>query len=105
VYLNDNEAFIEKPKGKSSYVCTLKYLGSEYGVREYPDDGVIYCDTNPDTSFPTRLAVTTDDHQINYVMLKANSFLLESLRYYFEHGCFRFKDLSSKQAVMSALSY
>lgn len=105
VYLNDNKAFIEKPKGDSRYLITLKYMGEEYGIREFADDGVIYCDNRPDTSYKWKITVTTDDHEINYVMLKKNDLVLTNLRYYFERGCFRFKDLKCKEVVLKALSY
>lgn len=105
IYLNDNQAFIEKPKGKSKYICTIKYLGKSYGIREYSDLGIIYVDKKYDDSFPTRLAVTTDDHNVNYVMLKNNEFLIYTFRYYFENGCFRFSDLESKDAILKMLSY
>lgn len=105
VYLNDNQSFIEKPNGKGKYVCTLKYNGVYYGVREFSDLGIVYCDDRYDQSFPLRIAVTTDDHQINYVMLKTNDIFITNMRYYFEHGCFRFKNLECKEAILSALSY
>ena len=105
VYLNDNYAFIEKPDGFPRYIATLKYNGCEYGVREYAEQGIIYCDDKADSTFPTRISVTTDDHEVNYVMLKRNDLFLANLRYYFEHGCFRFKDLKCKEAVLKALSY
>lgn len=105
VYLNDNMAFIDKPTGKNVYLCTIKYMGKEYAVREYPHLGIIYCDTNVDTSFKTRITTTTDDHQINYVMLKHSSFFISNLRFLFERGCFRFKDLNCKEAVLTTLSY
>jgi hypothetical protein len=105
VYLNDNKAFVEKPAGKSKYLCTLRYKGSDFALREYTESGLIYCDDKPDSSFLTRISVTTDDHNINYVMLKRNDFFLSNLRYFFEHGCFRFKDMRCKEAVLSALSY
>ena len=105
VYLNDNKAFIEKPQGKSRYLCTLKYDNCQYGIREFADNGYLYCDDRPDTTFKMKISVTTDDHDINYVMLKRNDFFLSNLRYLFEKGCFRFKDLKCKQAVLSALSY
>ena len=105
VYLNDNKAFVEKPTGKSKYLCTLRYKGSDFALREYTENGLIYCDDNADSSFLTRISVTTDDHNINYVMLKRNDFFLSNLRYFFEHGCFRFKDMRCKEAVLSALSY
>lgn len=105
VYLNDNQAFIEKLSGTSKYLCTLRYRNNEYGVREFPELGFIYCDDRPDKTFKSRIAVTTDDHNINYVMLKRNEFFLLNLRYYFERGCFRFKDLRCKEAILKALSY
>lgn len=105
VYLNDNKAFVEKPTGKSKYLCTLRYKGSDFALREYAESGLIYCDDKADSSFLTKISVTTDDHTINYVMLKRNDFFLSNLRYFFEHGCFRFKDMRCKEAVLSALSY
>ena len=105
IYLNDNKAFIDKPTGKSSYLATIKYEGKEYGIREFPVTGIIYCDDRADSTFPLKITVTTDDHDINYVMLKRNSFFIENLRYYFEKGCFRFKNLSCKEAILKTLSY
>lgn len=105
VYLNDNHSFIDKPAGSNRYLCTLKYKGSYYAIREYSEDGYLYCDDRPDMTFPNKITVTTDDHQINYVMLKRNDFFLVNLRYLFEKGCFRFKDLMCKEVVLCALSY
>jgi hypothetical protein len=105
VYLNDNTAFIEKPEGEGRYLATLRYKGIDYGIREYATEGIIYCNDKSDKTFKNKITVTTDDHNINYVMLKRNDFFLANLRYYFERGCFRFKDLRCKEAVLKALSY
>lgn len=105
IYLNDNYTFIEKPTGQSTYVLTIKYKGVEYGIREYYDAGVIYCDTSFDSSYPIRISITTDDMNINYVMIKRNELLIERLRWYFEHGCFRFKNLLAKEAILKCLAY
>jgi hypothetical protein len=105
VYLNDNKAFIEKPNGTGKYLCTLRYNGTDYGVREFAEAGCIYVDDKSDTSFRFKITVTTNDHEINYVMLKRNDMFLSTLRVYFEKGCFRFKDLKCKEAVLKALSY
>lgn len=105
VYLNDNKAFIDKPSGKSFYLATLRYKGTDYGLREFTDDGIIYCDDKADSTFTERITVTTDDHNINYVMLKRNDFFLSNMRFLFERGAFRFKDLKCKEAVLKALSY
>lgn len=105
VYLNDNKSFVDKPQGKSTYICTLKYKGCDFGLKEFTENGFIYCDDKPDMSFKTRITVTTDDHSVNYVMLKRNDFFLSNLRYLFERGAFRFKDMRCKEAVLRALSY
>ena len=105
MYLNDNIAFVEKPDGVGRYVATIKYKGVSYGIREYAESGVLYCDDKSDETFRLKITVTTDDHEINYVMLKRNDIFLTNLRYFFERGCFRFKDLRCKEAVLKALSY
>ena len=105
VYLNDNKSFIEKPDGIGKYLCTLRYNGTDYGVREFAEAGCIYVDDKSDSSFRFKITVTTNDHEINYVMLKRNDMFLSTLRVYFEKGCFRFKDLKCKEAVLKALSY
>ena len=105
VYLNDNKAFVDRPQGVGRYMATLKYNGQTYGIREFAEAGVIYCDDRADETFPLKITVTTDDHELNYIMLKRNDLFLFNLRYYFERGCFRFKDLRCKEAVLKSLSY
>lgn len=106
VYLNDNLSFIDiPPKVSCKYLATIRYGGADYAIREYRDLGIIYCDNKPDKTFPFRISITTDDHNINYVMLKSNEVFISILRDYFEHGCFRFKDLRCKQALLKCISY
>lgn len=105
IYLDDNTAFIEKPTGKSRYLATIKYLNSEYAIREYCESGFIYCDDSPDTSFNYKIAISTNDHNVNYVMLKHNDVFISNMRWYFERGAFRFKDLRCKDAILKMISY
>lgn len=105
VYLNDNTAFISEPEGRSYYLCTISCDGSDYAIREYLNQGIIYCSDKPDMSFPLRIAVTTEDHRINYVMLNHNDQMVQSLKWLFNKGSFRFKNLACKDAVMKMLSY
>ena len=104
-YLNDNTAFIEQPVGNSRYVCTLKYMGKNYGIREFREEGVIYCDSSADLTFPVRLSLTTDDHEINYLLLQRNDLMIKLLRTYFERGLFRFRNLECKKAILELLAY
>ena len=103
-YLNDNSTFIEKLEGKSNYIATINVEGKDYAIREY-DCGLVYCDHGVDNSFPLKISVTTDSHQVNYIMLNRNSYIVSNLRFYFERGIFRFKDLDCKNAIMTMLSY
>lgn len=105
VYLNDATAFIAQPEGQSNYLCTIKYNGTDYAIRDYPAAGIVYCDKRADSTFGLRISVTTEDHDVNYVMLKRNEFFIMNLRYYFERGCFRFRDLQCKEAVLKLLCY
>lgn len=105
VYLNDRTAFIERPSGNSRYICTIKYNGAEYGIRAFTELGIVYCDNQPDLSYPLKLVVNTQDHDVNYLMLRQNDMFINSLRYYFEHGLFRFRNLQCKQAVLNVCAY
>ena len=105
IYLDDNTAFISTPTGNNRYMGTLIYKGVNYGIRSYDDLGVIYVSDKADNTYPFKIAVTTDDHNINYIMLKKNDTFITGLRWYFEKGCFRFKNLQSKSAILTALSY
>lgn len=104
-YLNDSFSFIERPSGRCRYLCTLKYKGKSFSVKEYSSLGILYCDTQVDENFPTKICVTTEDHNVNYVMLKNNSLFISNLRYFFEKGAFRFKDLNCKECLMRTISY
>lgn len=105
IYLNDNISFVEKPEGKGRYLATLAYNGKHFALREFSEQGIIYCDDKPDMTYPSKLAVTTDDHKVNYVMLKSNDLFFSQLRYLFNKGSFRFRNLMCKECVMTALSY
>lgn len=105
VYLNDSKTFVEKPNGKSKYLATIKYNGTDFAIRTFEELGIVYCDTRPDLSFPLKISVTLNDHNVNYVMLKQNEFFVDNMRFYFDHGCFRFKDLRCKEAILNLLKY
>ena len=105
VYLNDNYAFVESMQGKCKYVCTLRYLGKEYGVKEFVQKGVVYVDDKPDVTYPYKITVTTEDHQINYLMLQRHDMFIMNMRFLFSKGAFRFKNLECKEATLAALSY
>ena len=104
-YLEDDEAFIQTLSGRSRYLGTIRYNHTDYGLRAYDELGIIYCDKKPDSSYPYRVSVTTDDHRVNYLLLRRHDEFIINMRYYFDHGCFRFRDLQCKEAVLKLLTY
>ena len=105
VYLNDNLAFIEKLSGRNKYLMTVKCNGIEFAIREYFVDGIVYCDYNVDSSFKLKITINTQDFDKNYIMLTRNDFIIATLRNFFEHGLFRFKDVRCKECVLTLLGY
>lgn len=105
VYLNDQLSFIDKPKGPSRYLATLAFEGGNYAVREYEDDGIIYVDDSADMTFPLRIAVSLDDHNVNWILLENSAPFRWKVRTLFDHGCCRFKNLQCKRALLTLLSY
>lgn len=105
IYLNDNLSFIEKPSGKFKYLATISYMNNNYSIKEYAEQGIIYCDTSCDLQFPLRISATLSDHKLNQVMLRKNDMFIATLKYYFERGAMRFKDLSCKECIMNIISY
>lgn len=107
IYLNDSRVFIEPPPATSvnNYICTIRHNGADYAIREFPKLAMLYCDTSVDPGYPIKIAVTTEDHQINYVMLNKYKFMIHNLRYFFDNGCFRFRNQRAKQAILDMLSY
>lgn len=100
IYLNDNLSFIDKPSGSSRYICTICYEKTEYALREYLFDGIIYVDNSVDKTNPNRIVITTSDHKENYVMIKRSEQIRTNMRFFYMQGAVRFKDLKCKQMFM-----
>lgn len=104
-YLNDNNTFIEKITNNGDYLVTLKIEGEYYGVYVFEDMGILYCSNKADKDFPVKISATLDDHTPNYVMLTRHKVMIQNMRDMFEKGCFRFKNLKCKQAILKTLAY
>ena len=103
VYLNDNKIFISNMQGNNSYFATIKYQNKNYAIRFYENQGIVYCDTNADLNYPLKIALDTDDMNINYIILNKNSAHIKLLREFFNNGCFRFKNLECKNMIFKLL--
>lgn len=104
VYLFDDKAFIDKPEGRCYYIMTIRYNNNEYGVLEYPDLGLMYVSNKPDKTCKLKVTVNYTDHDVNFIMLRQNSYILDNFRTYFEQGCFRFKNQQCKEALIKVLA-
>lgn len=105
IYLNDNPTFVGKPEGAGKYLGTLRYDGIDYGVKYYPDGGLMYCDDKPDLTSKMKIVINASDHDSDSVIVRSGDLFLSQLRYYFERGLFRFKNLQCKEALLHFLSY
>lgn len=93
----DSMSFVEKVNLKNGrYLCTLKYMNSHYGVYMFED--FIYVCSKFNLQFPTRYAFTTQDHNINYIMIYKNkhNYTLDLLREAFKHSQMKFESMKIK---------
>lgn len=105
IYLNDNMTFIEKVNGKGDYIATLKYRDKYYGLRIFWDDMICYCDNRPDMYYPTKIAISAEDHNATFLIMQRNNEILMKLRLFFDLGKMRFKNLECKECIMQAIGY
>lgn len=104
VYLHDADVFVNKPKGRAKYICTLIHDGVQYGVREYFDEGIVFVSKKPDKSCKQLITFKASDHNQNTIMLNHYSFLWKNIKDAFNNGYLRFDDLQSKSAIFDILA-
>lgn len=104
VYLHDADTFIEQPKGRIKYLCTIIHDGVKYGVREYFDEGVLYVSHKPDNSCKQVITFKASDHNQNTLMLNHYSWVWKNIRDAFNNGYLRFDDMKTKSAIFDILS-
>lgn len=105
VYLNDSLTFIDKPKGMSYYVATVRYNNTDYAIRHYPQENLYYMDKSVDEDFKVKLAFSAESHDVNYILVgTANPYII-ILKNAFEKGLFRFKNQECKCAFFEMLRY
>lgn len=104
-YLLDNENFIEKVKGAGKLLCNISTGDMTVGVWEHAEQGVIYCSTKFDPSFPLNITYKTKDHGVNLIMIRRNDWLCKYLSCMFERSCLRFENMQCKDIVLDMLGY
>lgn len=103
-YARDSNNFVEKLTGSNQYLFTIVYDGVDYAIRQYTDLGLIYISDNADVSYPTKIAVTTADHDVNHIMLQSCQMQIVILRNLFNKGCVRFKNNMCKKAFLELVA-
>lgn len=102
----DDDTFIQKPTGKSTYICTLVYKDKMYGVYEYEEMGVYYVSTKAMKNSKTVFAITTKDHSPNYLLLYRNRLnpIFTLLKFAYENALLRFDCGESKFMFLEFMS-
>lgn len=101
-YFNKENFITDIKSGK--YIATIIHNNKKYCIRENVEKGILICGKNVDDSFPLKLSLTTEDHDINYILLKNNTVLIATFRYYYEKGCVRFHDLDCEKTFLLLVS-
>lgn len=104
IYLHDTSIFVEKPSGKSKYICTILHDGTYYGVREYFEKGIVYVSKKADRTCKNVITFKASDHNQNTIMMNHYSFLWKNIKDAYQRGYLRFDDLKSKNAIFDILS-
>lgn len=104
VYLNDKKCFIETPKGKNRYIATIRVDGTDYSIRNYESEGILFVDTSVDATCPIKISLSVSDHNIDYIMFNQYRYLFQTFKNMFECGRVRFKNMRAKSAFFTLLS-
>lgn len=103
-YLNDNYALIEKPKGRGSYMLTIKNDQTLYGVYRYPS--CVYVSKSYDESFLYRVCFTVNDvTDDRFMRIGTTNYLVQMMRTEFNRGNVRFQDLECKNTFLDMVSF
>lgn len=104
VYLNDNQAFIQRMTGSSQYVCGILYNGEKYSIRRF-DSGIYYACCGMDEKHPLKISVSVNDHNVNQILASTYAYITVGLRKVFDLGYFRFQNVEAKNCILDLLAY
>ena len=105
VYLNDNEAFVQKPSGSNRYICTIAYNNKKYSIRSYFDSGVYYMSRKIDNDNTNKISFSTNSHEDNFILANVSSPYARMLKNIFECGKIRFENQECKTVFLDMLRY
>lgn len=103
-YMYNTDEFIQHPTGKSKYLFTLKINNEFFAVRDYYEQGKIAFTRDVDKQYKYTLCINSQDHNDSTILVRRNSYLVESVREAYELGLLIFSDLSAKNAALELLA-
>lgn len=103
-YLYDSNTFLDKPKGKCKYICTIIQDGVKLGVRSYWEQGIVLVNKKFDDNNLYKVTFKANDHNQNTVMLNHYSFLWKNIRDAYQQGLLRFDDVKTKEIIFDILA-
>lgn len=103
-YLLMTDSFIEKPSGKSKYIYTIIHDGVAFGVRDCFESGIIHVSKKVDKSCRQIVTFKAGDHNQVTMMLSHYCWLWKNIKDAYQHGCLRFDDIQTKNAIFDILS-
>lgn len=105
--IGDNYAFIEKPSGFIDYMMTFRFNGIEIGMWYSHSKGLFFMTPNSDPSTKHIMALDTDSHAPNLILLKNNKNHpnIKQLKWAIEHGVVRYENLTIKNTVLDMLDF
>lgn len=103
-FLKDVNDFIEQPKGKAKYLCTISHDNEQFAIREYYEDGVLHVSQKVDKLCKTIITFKANDHNQNSIMIDKHSWLAKMLKDAFKNGYLRFSDVKSKSVIFDVLA-
>lgn len=99
-FYNDNTKFIEKVKGKKTYVYTYVMAGQSFGVYRCDAQGLFYISRSVDKNAPI-FVFDNDDHDVNFIFLQQRETYIKVLDNMYRRDCVRFEDLDCKMSFLT----
>ena len=100
--LDDCTNIIKRPIERNQYLCTFSVINKEYAIRRYSD--CLYVDQSIDRT--NNLKIAADKNiKPGFCSKALRPEMIQFLRNLYNQGCFRFKNLESKTALIKLLSF
>lgn len=106
-FLQDTNKFIEKRPPHTNFLIAIKYESLIIGFWECKKQGKIFASSDYDKYSYKIYAMTTDDHDINYLLVSqlSKNYFIKYLKTAFEYGLLYFENIVIKQKTLEALTF